>query len=65
MALKKKNSTVHRFLHVEISPAVAGAWRKFRDKKSMKRGPLEERALVEYMENHKNESAPGRPEIND
>ena len=60
-----KKGAVHRFLHVEVSPAVADAWRKFRDKMKVKRGPLEEQALVEFMEHHDPKKATRRPEVSE
>lgn len=60
-----KKGEAHRFLHVEVSPSVADAWRKFRDKMKVKRGPLEEQALVEFMEHHDPKKATRRPEVSE
>ena len=65
MAIKKKVKSLHRYLHVEVNPFVADAWRKFRDKMKVKRGPLEEQALVEFMHAHDPKKATRRPEVTD
>jgi hypothetical protein len=52
LKLKNKNKINPKFMHVEISSAILVAWKKFRKSQGMFRGPLEERALVEYMERH-------------
>jgi hypothetical protein len=54
MTGKTKSADKHapKFLHVQISPSLAIAWKRFRNARSMKRGPLEEQALKEFMTNH-------------
>ena len=49
MVVKIESKGVKRFLHVEIKPEIADAWRRFRDEMKVKRGPMEEQALVEFM----------------
>jgi hypothetical protein len=50
-----------RFLHVEISTGVMDKWVKFRNARRLKRGPLEEQALVDFMSAH--DGAHAKPEV--
>jgi hypothetical protein len=62
----KTSKPKKRYLHVAISAEVMGEWVRFRKARSMFRGPLEEHALVRFMEeNSRLPSVSVRPELSE